>query len=377
MKTLRRVAYALLILLILGWCLVWFAGHWLIKRELGSSLTARNVGDIRYEASDFSIGGFPFSYKINMRDAQITQRTDGARLLHLNDQFSVQASLPGTLWNGITGSPIGARIDLSGTHKVGEGLSLTLESAWASITLANLSPSSSLNDLIFAGLNFDMRGLSLALLDQPLASIDRLSLDMDLLRDRPGYAYDFALTGLEPSTPLLTQAPNRLDEVRLQGRIQPDLRAAYAQLLSDLQRNPLEAVLTHGSLIDDLVSSAPGFYLDHGTFVWDEARMQASFDVPLSIQISLSPKAILGLKGEISGTKMGQRLQQLLRDPEIQSSGLALPINGLLIGALSVGMDLDTGTPSTIEGTLLQIDQRSIKTFPGGLEINGRRLPMP
>ena len=380
MKILRRIAYGLLALLIMGWCVGWFIGKNLIERELGNTLTAGNLGDVTYAVDRARVGGFPFRYRIHLNDVQIRAASTDRPILGLDDRFTISASLPGTLWNGLTGGPIGARFDLTGTHDLGAGFALDLRSAWAATSIANLKAANGLdgvlNDLAFAGVNFNLKGLRLRQGQTTILTLDGLSLTMGLQNDSPGYDFDFRLTGLTPGTPLFENVPNRLDAIEARGRIQPDLRATYAQLLADLQENPIGAFLNHSDLITSLVSSEPGIYLDDSQLTWGDAQFQASLNMPFHIQIrGLSPTAAIELEGEIAGTNFNQRLQMLLREPTIQSSGLALPINGLLIGARSVGLDLETGAPATIQGTLLKTNGRSLALLPNGLNINGRSLP--
>ena len=371
MLILRRLTFGLIVFLVLIWCVGWFIGQRVLLRELNANLTNLDFGDISYAVDRYAVGGFPLAYRINPKNARIIRASDKNQLLNLDDNLIIQISLPGILWNGLTGGPIGPRIFLSGRHEVDSNLVIEVAAASLSPTISHISFSNGLSDLIFAGIDFNFQNFSIRSNDKTLLTFDQMSLTTEHVETAPGYIYDFSLTGLEAGGDLFTYVPNRLETLSLHGRIQPDVRTAYVHLVQDLQNNFFSALGTHMQTIVTLMSSEPGFYLDKGSLVWGEASLQARLSMPFNIERCALQMAI-DLNGDISGTNFASLLRTLLKEDVIQSTGLGLPISGFLIGAHRVGFDLEGGSPSVFSGTLLTVGKNGVKLLPNGLLINGQ-----
>ena len=376
MRILRGFLYVLLILIVIGWCSAWFVGRYIIASEVTPRVTTLDAGGFVYTAEDYRVGGFPFSYAISPQGATLVDKDSPDFQLSPDDQLSARVSIPGSLWAYVSGRALGPRIDLRGTHDLGKGLILTVGQGWVQPNLSGLSDlTSGQPRWVFDSLDANLRDVSLSANGRQLVRLDQLALDMTLLGEGKGYAYDFDLIGLASGGAIFQNVPNQIDLIRLQGELHPEANSDLIALAQEVQTNPLGALASYGQAIAQLLASEPGLFIDTGTVRIGDAQINMDLDMPFNFRLS-AQSASLDISGQVSGTNFMGLLQNVLREPAARQSGLAAPVAAFMAFASSYGIDLETGQPSQIEGSLIEMSRAGLRPFGDGLTINGRALAL-
>lgn len=374
MKILRRSLLILLLLFIVGWCVLWFAGSYVIKSKVTPRLTSIDAEGLQYRADSYGVGGFPFYYRIKPKNPQLSSLSDGETLFQTTDGLTAQVSLPGSAWGLITGGPIGTRINVAGTHKLPNGLSLEIDSGWMSNEIVNLRNLSADPDWIYDGLNLDLRGVTISSDGTPQAKLDRMTLRMDLLGDEIGYAFDFKVSNLSPAQPLFQQVPDTVDGIQLIGEVHPEVNSALMRFVMAVQDDPLTAFIDHGEAFGKVMASRPGLFIQDGTITWGEAQLALALNLEPHVNIG-SMSGGLRVDGTLAGTSLMSLTQKLFREPAARSTDLGFLINGFMAISRSYNLDLENGQPYPIEGFLISGDRGGMSVTPEAVTINGKPLP--
>lgn len=373
MRTLRRLAYVLLALLIVGWIVAWFAGRYIFFREVEPRLNALSAAGLSYEAEGHGLGGFPFSYSLQPKAGEVSDGP-GAPFWDLSDATRVNVSLPGTAWGILTSSNVGARIHLNGEHKVLGALDVTFASGWVQPKLSEVGVQDGAPAWVFDGLDFQFRNMAIASNGAEIATLRNMTLTMTPLGEGRGYSYDLQVQDVSMPEGTFNQVPNTINGLKLRGELRPQVNSDLLLLAETVQQDPLSALSLFGETLGQILASGPGVYLEEGSFTWGDAQFDLTFDAPLNVRLAAA-NASLDLTGTIAGTNAMPLLQALIREPAARQSGLALPITALMTTAQSYGLDLQNGTPSSFSGTLIRAGRSGISLLPDGLTLNGRQVP--
>lgn len=86
--------------------------------------------------------------------------------------------------------------------------------------------------------------------------------------------------------------------------------------------------------------------------------------------------ANFGVNGSISFSNVGTLLEDLLREPVIrQNRELTVLVGGIRAAAPGLGIDLNGGRRTVIEGTLVEVGREGIIARLKQLKIDGKPLP--
>ena len=370
MRTARRIAYVLLALLIVGWIAAWFAGRYIFLRDIEPRLNSLSAGGLTYEAAGHGLGGFPFSYSLQPKQAELSDGP-GAPLWDMSEATHINVSLPGTAWGIMTGNSVGARIHMDGQHQILGALDVSFTSGWMQPKFSQVGIENSAPSWVFDGLDFEFRNMRVQTSGAELITADRFSLTMTPLSQGRGYSYDFKAQDLKLPEGTFSQMPNTIDGLSLKGEVRPQVSSELYLLLEAVEQDPLSALSLFGETLGQILSSGPGIYLQEGTFTWGDAQFDLTFDAPFNVRLAAA-SATVDLSGTVSGTNAMPLLQALIREPMARQSGLALPITALMTAAPSYGLDLQNGTPSEFSGTLIRVSRGGLSLLPDGLILNGR-----
>ena len=378
MRFLRRLIYVLLTVVILGWGIGWFVGQRILEKQVLPNLRHVAADSYALRAQDYRVTGFPFSYRISPLDAQVIDQGSGQTLITMDDQLAFQLSLPGMLWSYVTNRQVSASVDFRGTYGLSDDISVSLDRAKFTLTLAQLAPLKDRPEASFGGIGFDIRGLTIHARDQVLATLDQAQFDMSLLTNGQGYDYRVDLSGLRSEIPLSETIPNHLARLSLRAESHPAFNSDLFYLLTDLQAgDPLAALGLHSLTISQLMASNPGLFISQGLIDLGSAQFEFSADLPLKIRLS-SASGNIELDAQISGQGLESLLLALTQDPLAQGSDLGLIANDILSAVRLYGLDLESGeTTHRIEAVLLSFGSAGPALLPGGFRIDGQQIVEP
>ncbi len=373
MRILRYVLYGFVALLVLGWSGAWLAGQRILLRELRQHGLDVQVDELHFRADDVRVGGFPFHYRVSPRGAQISGLQDMPTLT-LDDRIAVQVSVVGSALSLLSGGELSVQVQFPGTYEVDDLASIRVDSGWIRTGLSGFSLGNQ-DTWVFDGVDMDIDALAVSMASgDDWVIFETLTLDMNPLGNAPGYSYALDLTGLTPGFLDLGRVPPQIDQIALRGRIQPDLRSDYFRFLDAATENPMEALISNAEVIRTLLSSAPGIYVTEGTLKWGEASIKAQLDFPLTLA-ALQQQLHVKVAGTLAFTGVGTFLEELLRAPSVQQvRGLAPLISGIRATAPRLGLDLNQGRTSTLDGTLITIGTAGVRPTPERVLIDGRPL---
>ena len=378
MRTVSRLAYVLLVLLLvllIGWVILWFAGRTLFFREVEPHLNAVGAAGFTYEAQGHGLRGFPFSYSVKPAGGEVRDGP-GAPIWAVSEATRAHVFLPGTVWGLLTSGTVGPRIYLEGQHTLLGTVDVTFASGWMHPKFSKIGLQDGTATWDFDGVDFAFRNMTVRDDGAELLNLERLSLVMAPLAEEgeaQGYSYDFTAQGLSLPEGTFNRVPNSIDGLTLRGSIRPQITSDLVLLAETIERDPIGALSLFGERLGQILAAGPGLYLQEGRLTWGDAQLDLTFDAPLNLRLT-SASASLNLEGTIAGTTVLPLLEEILREPTARQSGLALPITALRTAAQSYGLDLQNGTPSTFSGTLLKVSRSGFSLLPEGLSVNGRLI---
>lgn len=381
MRILRICIYIFISLVVILWIAGWLIGRSILLGELNGRGLTQSFDLFRFKASDVEISGFPFYYRIDPKGALI-EDSNANTIIELDDRFSVQVSLLGSAAALLTGSEVGARLNFPGTYDLGDTGQLSFKSGWAKTDLRGLTLRNQEN-WVWGGLDLNFEMVSLSVEQEKIIQLDALILNMEPQGTESGYTFDLAASELSLGNQTFDQVPNSLDSVSAFGRIQPDLRASYVALglsseLLSAREDPLAIIslmAEHGETIAALISSSPGIYVDRSLIKWGDSEIESQLSLPVIIT-PFQMTANFGIDGSISFSNVGTLLEDLLREPVIrQNRELTVLVGGIRAAAPGLGIDLNGGRRTVIEGTLVEVGREGIIARLKQLKIDGKPLP--
>ena len=270
MRILRRLFYFLLILVLIGWIAAWFVGRWIIQTRIAPELTQIDGGDLDYAAEGYRVGGFPFAYTLQPQNAAIS--SGGMTLARPSAQTRTRVSLPGTALGYLTGGPIGARVNLAGSHEFIGGWRLDVGQGSSKTTLHQLSGLSRGANWAFEGVDMDFQNLSLSQNDETWMDIGAVRLTLHPLNgeDQVGLGYAFRLDVRDIVAPEGTfqTLPATIEGLSLSGQFRPELNSGLLALVQDLQTARRAALVRHPEALGQILASRPGVQIDQGSLQW-------------------------------------------------------------------------------------------------------------
>ena len=373
MRILRYVLYGFIALLVLGWSGAWLAGQRILLRELRAQGLDLWLGELHFRADDVRVGGFPFRYRVSPRGAQLSG-LQNLPTLTLDDRAAVQVSVVGSALRLLSGGELSVRVQFPGTYIIGDLARVRVDSGWIQTGLSGLSLGNQ-DTWVFNGVDMNIGELAVSLASgEERVIFDALTLDMSPLGKAPGYDYAFDLRGLTPGFLELERVPTKIDQIALRGRIQPDVRADYFRFLDAAAENPMDALTSNAEVIRTLLSSAPGLYVTEGSLQWGEASIEAQLDFPLTLA-ALQRQLHVKVAGVLAFNGVGTLLEELVREPSVQQvRGLAPLISGIRATAPGLGLDLNQGRASTLDGTLITIGAEGVRPTLDRVSIDGSPL---
>ncbi len=373
MRILRYVLYGFIALLVLGWSGAWLAGQRILLRELRAQGLDVRLGELHFRADDVRVGGFPFRYRVSPRGAQLSG-LQNLPTLTLDDRAAVQVSVVGSALRLLSGGELSVRVQFPGTYIIGDLARVRVDSGWIQTGLSGLSLGNQ-DTWVFNGVDMNIGELAVSLASgEERVIFDALTLDMSPLGKAPGYDYAFDLRGLTPGFLELERVPTKIDQIALRGRIQPDVRADYFRFLDAATENPMDALTSNAEVIRTLLSSAPGLYVTEGSLQWGEASIEAQLDFPLTLA-ALQRQLHVKVAGALAFNGVGTLLEELVREPSVQQvRGLAPLISGIRATAPGLGLDLNQGRASTLDGTLITIGVEGVRPTLDRVSIDGSPL---